>query len=365
MTTENRYRNFFRSFGKGMTSEEMSKLFNVETPSMYAFYVRSMREASSYHSNVQRFIAFCWNFFIAFLLKLSPARRLLYAVALFFFIWYLLDPSMLFAFYSFIILNFLLALEVAERLITKDELEVAREIQIDLQPETIQAPEGISIVAHSDAAHNVGGDYYDYVALADGSHILAIGDVAGKGISAALYMIKAQTALHLLARETNDCSLLLSRMNEYLRDQLKKNFFITLSLLHFTNDRRLTLYRAGHLPALHYLASDHTTTWLQPNGMALGLAGQRADASTPLFEARQIDFRAGDTILLYTDGVTESVNTFKQDYGPQRLASFLEHYGSHPAESLKALLIKELQLYSAGTALKDDMTFAIIQRTSS
>ena len=135
----------------------------------------------------------------------------MYAVAFVFIIVAMSEGQIASAIYSFIIITFLLAMELADKLITKDELSVARDIQLSLQPTNDVKIPGYELIAYSEAAKQVGGDYYDILNLPDCSTLAVIGDVSGKGISSALYVVKMQTALQLFAAETNDPRELLIR----------------------------------------------------------------------------------------------------------------------------------------------------------
>ncbi len=195
------FRNFYDLFASGMTAAEIERLIKVDTRGMYQFYLRQMPKSDRVEKPWKRALVFCKNLFLAFLLKLTPARRLLYALACAFIIAGFWNQDLMLLFDAFLIMNFLLALELADKLITKDELAVAREIQLSLLPHHGLQAAGFEVTGFSDAARSVGGDYYDFIPLADGSCFIVIGDVSGKGISAALYMAKVQTLLQTFARQ--------------------------------------------------------------------------------------------------------------------------------------------------------------------
>ncbi len=188
---------FYRLFTSGMTRSELERFVKVDTRGMYAFYQRGMQQPAAGEKKWKRILIFCRNLFMAFLLKLTPARRLLYAVALMLFALALFNKDWWDAVYSIIILNFLLALELADKLITKDELEIAREIQLSLLPNRTAPIAGFEVATFSDAAKSVGGDYYDFVPLADGSVLVVIGDVSGKHLGGALHGESANHAANV------------------------------------------------------------------------------------------------------------------------------------------------------------------------
>ena len=378
--TTRRVRDFYNLFTSGLTVQEIERLVNVETRDTYAYYLRHVKPEKQQQGSIKRFVLLCWNLFLAFLLKLTPARRLFYAVAIFGLGYAFYRGELAYALYSFLIMNFLLALEVADKLITKDELGLAREIQLGLLPNHLSPPAGYDVAAYSEVASNVGGDYYDLIPLADGSTLLVIGDVSGKGISAALYMVKVQTALQLLAKDSTDPRELLVRLNRHLYGQLKKNYFLTISLLQVFPHGGMRLCRAGHTPALFCAGNTRLCTPLQPGGAALGLTPSGADnldanlgwktASKEngnqlyeqLIETYSSVLQEGDIVFLYTDGVVETVDGAGQEFGEQRLKDLISGNAHASAENLKSTLVQELTSFRAGAELRDDTTFVVLKR---
>jgi serine phosphatase RsbU (regulator of sigma subunit) len=276
------------------------------------------------------------------------------------------------AFYGILILNFLLAMELADKLVTRDELEFAREIQLSLLPDAIRPIQGCSLASHSEVAASVGGDYYDILPLDDGSTLIVIADVSGKGISAALYTVKVQTALQLLSNESSSPRQLLIRLNEYLYKQLRRNFFLTISIMRVFPDGRVHYSRAGHMPALLLDAGKKTCTWLQPKGAAIGLAppetgnGEKGSGSHRLFEksleSEEFRLKKDDVIVLYTDGVIESTNRVQEEFGQARLMQVvLDSAGKDPVQ-MKERLVERLKVFRNGEELRDDTTFIVLRR---
>ena len=373
-------KDFYDLFTSGLTVNEIERLINVDARDTYAFYIRHMKKPAEQQNRVVRFLVFCWNLFLAFLLKLTPARRLFYAIALVGLILALAQSSLTYAFYSFLIINFLLALEVADKLITRDELVLARDIQLSLLPSQIIPPPGYEIAAYSDVAKSVGGDYYDIIKLDDGSTLLVIGDVSGKGISAALYMVKVQTTLQLLTKESSDPRELLIRLNRYLYGQLKKSYFLTVALVQIYPEGRFSYCRAGHTVAILYEHQKGAFVRLQPHGAALGItpsdgesggtAEEQGAASQPTrpygdtLDVHSASLEPGDVMLLFTDGVIDTVNTSQQEFGEHRVMDVLmKHHGSSAA-SIKAALVEAMASFRDVAELRDDTTFVILKRTT-
>ncbi|MDZ7344487.1 MAG: serine/threonine-protein phosphatase, partial [candidate division KSB1 bacterium] len=250
-----------------------------------------------------------------------------------------------------------------DKLIAKDELAVAREIQLSLLPRNLLTIPGFEVAAFSDAARSVGGDYYDFIPLCDGSMLIVIGDVSGKGISAALYMVKVQTMLQLFAKDAADLCGLLNRLNDHLYRHLKKNYFLTLALARLYAEGKIELCRAGHTPALLYDKQHMQCLWLQPQGLAIGLGN--GQLFNERLEVMKRQLLPGDFLLLFTDGVNETVNSQFVEFGEKRLAQLLFRHAQTTPEHLKSILLHELTVFREGAELRDDTTFVVIKRQAS
>jgi serine phosphatase RsbU (regulator of sigma subunit) len=312
------------------------------------------------------------HLFVAFLLKLTPARRFIYAVAVVFILVAVSQSKIASAVYSFFIVSILLAMELADKLITKDELSVARDIQLSLQPTTNVTLPGYELTSHSEVAEQVGGDYYDILNLSDGNTLIVIADVSGKGISSALYVVKMQTALQLFAAETSDPKELLVRLNSHVYGQLKRNYFLSLFLVKLRPEGSVELCRAGHPPALLYRSAEKAVSWLRPNGIAVGMAPS-SNGRVELEQKMNADFEhslenqvihldQGDLLFLFTDGVSESVNAEGNEFGEERICGLIKSFAGESLENLRERIINELRLHRAGADLRDDTTFVLLKR---
>ena len=356
---------------RDLTWDDLNKSLNEDMRGMYEFYARSMKSVEGERKGMKRSIKFIVHLFAAFLLKLTPPRRLMYAVALVFIIVAISESQIASAVYSFIIITFLLAMELADKLITKDELSVARDIQLSLQPASDVKISGYEHFAYSEAAKQVGGDYYDILNLPDCSTLAVIGDVSGKGISSALYVAKMQTALQLFAAETNDPHELLVRLNSHVYGQLKRNYFFSLLLVKLHADGNVELCRAGHPPALLCRAADHSITWLKPQGIAVGMAPSsddsvESDQKNACFsnslETQSVLLEHDDVIFLFTDGVSESVDIDGKEYGQERIADLIKQCAGETVEQMHTRIIHELARHRTGVDLRDDTTFVLLKR---
>jgi len=358
---------------RDLTWNDLNKSLSEDMRGMYEFYAKNMKSVDKNPNRIKRSVKILWLLFIAFLLKLTPPRRLMYAIALVFIFIAASQEKITSAIYSFIIVSILLAMELADKLITKDELSVARDIQLSLQPIGSATLPGYELAAHSEVAKEVGGDYYDRLTLPDGSTLVMIGDVSGKGISSALYVVKMQTALQLFATETSDLRELLIRLNSHMYGQLKRNYFLSLFLVKLSSDGKIELCRAGHPPALLYSTLEKSVSWLRPNGFAVGMAASsNGDESTNQkintdfgysLETKVLQLQQGDVLFLFTDGVSESVNADGKEYGQERIAGLIKTFNSETVEQLRERIKNELICFRAGTDLRDDTTFVLLKRS--
>ena len=148
---------------------------------------------------------------------------------------------------AFIVLNLLLALELADKLTTRDELEIAREIQLSLEPQKLPEVEGLSISAFSKPAKIVGGDFFNIVKRRDSQMLSILGDVAGKGIPAALYAAHIQSMFESLSEKSGSPADILTELNKLISRRLREGDFITAVIAFFESGQNaLTIARAGH-----------------------------------------------------------------------------------------------------------------------
>lgn len=249
--------------------------------------------------------------------------------------------------------------ELAEKERMKHELQIARKIQLDSLPQRTPTVEGLQISGTSVPAMEVGGDFFDYLTNGNGKITVVIGDVSGKGTSAALYMSKVQGILRSLHGFELPPKELFSRANTLLCQDLEKRSFVTVLGAEFDTARRsITVSRAGHLPLLQFHAADGSISKVLPRGLGLGL--NNASIFTTEMEERRISYAAGDVFLFATDGVTEAHNT-EGDFGEERLLQFLRQHHTRTAAEMQSLLLEELNHFTGDREQHDDQTVVIVK----
>lgn len=244
--------------------------------------------------------------------------------------------------------------EREERLRMEEELRVAREVQMRLLPdlESLRMP---SVRATILPAREVAGDYYDLFPLPDGSLAFLIADVSGKGTSAAFYAAETKGVLSALDKEALDPVAVADRLNSIWCQGHGRSLFLTLVYGTFhPQTGRYAFVRAGHPPAF-LRRSGGRVERLNPRGLGIGLSPTRfRDA----IEACEGVLEAGDSLVFFTDGLSEAQDPADGFYGEDRLEALL----GQPAEDLQAAILADVAAFTAGQPLADDLTLLILRR---
>ncbi len=240
------------------------------------------------------------------------------------------------------------------------ELEIAREIQKQLYPRSVPASPSLKLTALYKPARMVSGDYYDYRRLQDGRMALAIGDVAGKGISAALLMATVQSGFRSELRHSGDAgmvstSAIVSQLNQQLHANTPPEKFATFFLGIYDEETcRLTYTNAGHLQPI--LVRDGKCSRLEVDGMVIGaFPFARYGEST-------VELAKGDLVLLFTDGISEPENEYGEMFGEDRLADLVVKHASTGDAALVDSIIEAVERWTGSPELQDDMTLLLIRR---
>jgi serine phosphatase RsbU (regulator of sigma subunit)/predicted enzyme related to lactoylglutathione lyase len=230
------------------------------------------------------------------------------------------------------------------------ELEIAKQVQARLFPQTLPPRRTLDYAGLCVQARQVGGDYYDFLDLGDGRLGLIIGDISGKGIGAALLMASLQANVRSqCATALGESERLLRSANQSFYDNTAENSYATLFFAEYDEEKQqLTYINCGHLPAL-LLRSDNSVEWLESTATVLGLFKQWDCA------AQRCPFNPGDVLLIYTDGVTESSNDREEEFGAERLVEILRKSQSLPSVAILSSVIDEVRRFSHGEQ-HDDIT---------
>jgi phosphoserine phosphatase RsbU/P len=377
-----------RDAARDVSAEDLQRLFTHDTREAYRFFSRGLDEDRLAREPWwRRQLLRIRQVFVAFTLRLSPARRSLYLISLVVALigvlklyrgWTLISVPFGTPFFnvavvapqwadgtlallvSIMLVNLLVLLEVADRLSLKGELEVAREIQLAMLPTGTYTAGDAEICGVTRPANTVGGDFYDVLPLVDDPErrvIVTIGDVAGKGSPAALLMALLLAVLRTLVDEKLEATALVTRLNTQICRHSPGSRFITLFYGVYTPATgALTYVNAGQNPPL-LRRGDGTIERLGGTGIALGMF----EAST--YEALTTTVSAGDLLVLYSDGITEAENPAGQPFEESGLERFLAARGADAPALLAPAILQAVEAHARDSRFTDDLTVLILKRT--
>lgn len=360
---------FVRNYTAGLRARDLRRLFDRDAAEAYDVLVRDHSEAPEPEAAFKRFWHRVRIVFLGFSYKLTPARRLLFAGALLALLVGLLDPELSipsgerlvivdFSAFWFLIssasLIFLLALELVDRIRVRDELQVARELQEDLLPRAVPDLPGYRISHSYRTANEVGGDYYDFSVLEDGRLALLVGDASGHGMAAGLLMAIANATLKLAVELDPAPPRVLTLLNHTLCKTGDKRAFMSIfyALLDLGSGE-LEYASAGHpFPLLRRAGGEIEE--LGKGGLPLGL---RRDLE---WRSEKIGLGVGDTLVLYSDGLPEGLNSEEESFGYERLRRLVVDPGTPNAIHERILL--DFDDHLGDQALEDDFSLVVLGR---
>jgi sigma-B regulation protein RsbU (phosphoserine phosphatase) len=253
-----------------------------------------------------------------------------------------------------------LATEAAQRERVNREIEIAREVQERLFPQQMPNLPGATLAGHCRPALGVGGDYYDVFDLGEGRTGLAIGDVSGKGISAALLMASLRASLRGVTLDSpRDFANLMDKVNRLVFEASASNRYATFFFAAFDPAaRRLDCVNAGHNPPILLRNGPDGTTQtlrLEADGPVVGLL--------PLapYTEQSINLMPGDVLLLYTDGISEAMTHDDEEWGEERLIAAAEKVKGKSAGEILRAIFNAADAFTAGAPQHDDMTLLVLK----
>jgi phosphoserine phosphatase RsbU/P len=373
-----------RDITRDVTAEDLERLFTRDTREAYRFFTRGLDEDRLAREPWwRRQLLRVRQVFVAFTLKLSPARRALYLVSLVVALvgvfnlyqgWRTISVPFGTPFFqitvwaphwadgtfalliSLVLINLLVLLEVADRLSLKGELEVAREIQLAMLPTGTYSAGDADICGVTRPANTVGGDFYDVLPMRDGRVIVTIGDVAGKGSPAALLMALLLAVLRTLVDEELEARELMVRLNRQICRHSPASRFITLFYAVYTpGSGALTYVNAGQNPPLLRRA-DGSIHRLGGTGVALGMF----EGST--FGAMETSVQPGDLLVMYSDGITEAESPAGEPFEESGLERLVAARGSDAPAELAPAILHAVEAHARDSRFTDDLTVLILKR---
>ena len=379
-----RARKFVDAYTRDLTSQDVQRLFTRDTPEAYRYFTRGTDlEALAREPWYRRIPTQVRLVFTGFTMRLSPPRRALYGLSVLavvvgmivlfrgvgpvkillfpFSVWLPLpvwENGALWLFLGFVGVNLLILMEVADRLSLKSDLEIARDIQLAMLPAGVHQAGDATVCGVTRPANTVGGDFFDILSMPDGRVVIAVGDVAGKGSPAALLMALLLAMLRTLVDEGMETARLVARLNVQVARHSPASRFITLFFgVYDPRDGRLEFVKAGHLPPLVRHAGGHfERVDNDAGGLALGMF------ATATYETRAVTIAPGDTLVLYSDGITEAENDKGAAFEEAGLQSAIAANAMRDADGLARALLAATEKYAGEVKLVDDLTALVLKR---
>ncbi|HTZ90324.1 MAG TPA: PP2C family protein-serine/threonine phosphatase [Alloacidobacterium sp.] len=364
---------FWQRITEGIALNQLWKQFRADARSSYRLYSHEIDATQTPGTGQGRhFFNIAAQFFWAVVEKLTPARRILLLIALFFLfsnveatwrsgngnvqaIWF--GGS----FWGGLLLLALLVLEVSDRVVMKRDLQIAKEIQEWLLPANPPQVPGLEIAFATRPANTVAGDYYDVFSRPssgspDGPFLIAIADVAGKSVPAAMLMATFQASLKTLAGTASSLTELVCRMNNYAcsNSQNGRRFTTTFIAEYDPASRRLIYVNAGHNPPI-LRRQTGTIERLQAGGIPLGIL---KDAP---YKSATVTLQPGDWLVIFTDGVTEAENNRTEEYGETRLIAVLHTNVAATPSALLKMVMQDLDRFVGDAPQHDDVTLMLLK----
>lgn len=365
-----RVQNFWQRVSEGRALDDLWNQFAADARSSYGFYGKDVDwEEIQKLPRWKRAFPVVRQFFWALMNKLSPARRVLLLVGLVM----LLVADLKFSggdkgtvdinlqFVAALLFLFLLSLELADKVIMKRDLEIAREIQTWLVPSEPPVIPNAEVAFWTRPQNSVAGDYYDaFYPVADaasgGKLMLVMADVAGKSVPAALLMATLQASLRTLASEGLALTPLAIRLNRYACEHsLGGQRFTTAVLAEYVPaTRKLSYVNAGHNSPI-IRRTDGRTERLESGGLPLGITSAAA------FVTSEVELNPGDLLVLFTDGVVEAFNSAGEEFSDARWLNLVRNLPAIPAKESLQFLMVSVENFVGQTRQSDDITCLVLR----
>jgi serine phosphatase RsbU (regulator of sigma subunit) len=252
--------------------------------------------------------------------------------------------------------------EMSDKVRIKRELEIAREIQLKSLPRCEPDYHGLQICASLSAANEVAGDYYDYLEIDKSRLDIIVGDVTGKGTSAAFHMSKIQGFVQTLALDKTPAKQLLEKLNTLIHKSFEPEFFFTALYGMFdTEKKQLELYRLGHNGLIYYNSAQKRSQVLEPGGIGLGLSDQEKFQES--LSSAIVNYQQDDIFAFLTDGFMEAMDADLKPFSEENICQLIAAHADKTASEIMDRLILEVGEHSNNKRF-DDSTGIIIKITA-
>ena len=248
-------------------------------------------------------------------------------------------------------------MQALEKREIEQEVGIAADVQRKLVPSRVPTLSGSDLAAFTKPARGVSGDYYDIVKLNDAGKVaMVVCDVAGKGVPASLVMVMIRTILHLVASDNRDAAKMVTWINRGIAGEIDIERFATMSILVYDPQTRTLDYsNAAHHPAVLYKRETGTVERIDTEGLPIGL--ERGTA----YGRQTVPLAPGDTVLLFTDGITEALNEKREQFGDERLLDAFKENATNKADDIVNAIRQQVTKFIGGAKQHDDQTVLVLQ----
>lgn len=250
--------------------------------------------------------------------------------------------------------------EEVEKELMDHEMQIASDIQANFLPDRLPQLPGFELSAYYKPCNNIGGDYYDFMELDKNKMGILIADVSGHGIPAALVMVATHAIAHVKAPEVTRPAHLMKVINDFLSGQVPRGMFVTAEygIIDLTT-RSITLTSCGHNPAVLWRNKTATCHYINPNGLALGITKGAVFEKT-LKEAT-VTLNMGDKVVLYTDGIIETMDDKHEMYGMKRMLSKIKETAAKSCSDTITAILDDVKDFAKNDTQADDITMVAIR----
>lgn len=289
-------------------------------------------------------------------LKLTPFRRLLLLIGTVLIFVSRSENENNLGILGGLILVFLILLELKDKLIAKTELEEGRAIQMSLMPERTPSIPGWEVWLYTNPANDVGGDLVDFQKLAENSYGISLGDISGKGLSAALLMAKLQSSIRALVFEYSQINILVEKINTLFYNDTPQNRFASLIYFKISSDSgRIKYVNAGHLPPI--ILKPNSFDELQKGLPALGLMKDFQ------YQEEFLNLDRNDIIISFSDGLTEAENINGEFYGKKRALELFAKQRGKTASKIGENILSDVKNFIGEATPHDDISIIVLRKT--
>ena len=347
---------FGKTIFNDIRDENIPHTLVQEFKDIYHFYIdQESKRKLSEMGRMRRWIRVGWWILKSMFFKLTPVRRILFLLGIILTAAFSRSaPDQKFLI-GLVVIIIVLMLELKDKLLARDELMVGRAVQMSLLPEENPIIPGWDVWIYSRPANEVGGDLVDYMKLNEEKWGLALGDVAGKGLGAALLMAKLQATLRAIAPNFKSLSKLGEELNKiFCRDGIPARF-ISLTFLELISESgKVKMLNAGHMPP--FLVSKNKIKELSQGEAALGIKTKVA------YKDQFVDLQQNDLLCIYSDGVTEARNRTNDFFGESRLMKLLSENSHRASAEIGKKILAAVKTFIGDERASDDLSMILLKR---